>query len=167
MIRKLSLALAFAALSPAAFAHVTLEQKQAEPGSTYRAVMRVPHGCGDQATTTLRVQIPEGFYNVKPMPKPGWTLETVSGPYARPYENHGTQLTEGVQEIIWSGGELPDAFYDEFVFRGSFAADLPAGSTVWFPTVQECAAGEEAWIDTSGDPDAAMPAPAVTLIEAQ
>lgn len=171
MIRKLPLALGFAALAVPvlavpALAHVTLDQPEARIGSTYKAVLRVPHGCGDQATITLRVQIPEGFYNVKPMPKAGWVLETVSGPYATPYDNHGTTMTEGVQEIIWSGGELPNEFYDEFVFRGSFAKDLPAGSTFWFPTVQECADGEEAWLDISGDGKAEMPAPGVRLIEA-
>ena len=165
MIRKLPVALAFAALATPAMAHVTLEQQEAKVGSTYKAVLRVPHGCGDQATHTVRVQIPEGLYNVKPMPKAGWTLETVKGPYAKPYDNHGTQLTEGVQEIVWSGGELPNEFYDEFVFRGSFAGDLPVGATFWFPTVQECANGEEAWLDTTGDENAEMPAPGVKLIE--
>lgn len=165
MIRTTTLALAFASLAAPAFAHVTLEQQEARVGSTYKAVLRVPHGCGDQATHTVRVQIPEGFYNVKPMPKANWTLETVKGPYAKPYDNHGTQLTEGVQEIVWSGGDLPNEFYDEFVFRGSFAGDLPVDSTFHFPTVQECANGEEAWIDTSGDENAEMPAPGVKLIE--
>lgn len=165
MIRKLPLALALAVLAVPAFAHITLEQGEAKVGSTYKAVLRVPHGCGDQATTAVRVQIPEGFYNVKPMPKAGWVLETVKGPYATPYDNHGTLMTEGVQEIVWSGGELPNDFYDEFVFRGSFAKDLPADSTFWFPTVQECAGGEEAWIDTSGDDKTEMPAPSVRLIE--
>lgn len=165
MIRKTTFALVLAGLATPAMAHVTLEQPEARIGASYKAVLRVPHGCDGQATQTIRIQIPEGFFNVKPMPKRGWELETVKGPYAKAYDNHGTQMTEGVQEIIWSGGELPDEFYDEFVFRGSFAGDLPAGSTFWFPTVQECANGEEAWIDTSGDDDAEMPAPGVTLIE--
>lgn len=165
MFRKLSFALALAALAAPAMAHVTLEQREAKVGTTYKAVLRVPHGCGDQATHTVRVQIPEGFYNVKPMPKAGWNLETVTGPYAKPYDNHGTQMTEGVQEVVWSGGDLPNEFYDEFVFRGSFAGDLPVDSIFHFPTVQECANGEEAWIDTSGDENAEMPAPGVKLIE--
>ncbi len=157
--------LAVAALASPAFAHVTLETPQAAIGATYKAVLRVPHGCGTEATTTVRVQIPEGFYNVKPMPKAGWTLETVTGPYAQPYDNHGTQLTEGVTEIVWTDGNLPDAWYDEFVFRGTFAATLEPG-TFYFPAVQECANGEEAWIDVSGDAAAEMPAPAVELVPA-
>ncbi|WEF24848.1 DUF1775 domain-containing protein [Paracoccus sp. S3-43] len=165
MFRKTVLAMTLATLASPVLAHATLEVQQAPVGSTYKAVLRVPHGCGDQATHTVRVQIPEGFYNVKPMPKPGWTLEVVKGAYEKPFENHGATLTEGVKEIVWSGGNLPNEFYDEFVFRGSFGKDLEPGSTFWFPAVQECANGEEAWIDTTGNPDADMPAPRLKLIE--
>ena len=150
------------ALAVPAFAHVTLEVGQAKLGSTYKAVVRVPHGCGTAATNVIRVQIPEGFFNVKPMPHAGWTLETVTGPYAGSYDNHGTQVTEGVKEIVWSGGDLPNEFYDEFVFRGTFAGSLPVGP-FYFPVVQECQDAEEAWIDVSGAADAEMPAPSVEL----
>lgn len=146
-----------------AFAHVTLEVQEARIGASYKAVLRVPHGCGAEATNVVRVQIPEGFFNVKPMPKAGWDLETVIAPYAASYDNHGTTLTEGVVEIIWSGGELPNAWYDEFVFRGSFAGSLEEGK-FFFPTVQECANGEEAWIDTSGESGVSYPAPGLKLV---
>ncbi len=166
MIRVfLRAAVAALAFATPALAHVTLEAPQAAIGSTYKAVLRVPHGCGAAATTAIHVQIPEGFYNVKPMPKAGWTLETVTGPYAQPYDNHGTPLAEGVTEIVWKDGNLPDAWYDEFVFRGSFATTLAPGP-IYFPTVQECADGEEAWIDVSGDAAAEMPAPSVELVPA-
>ncbi|MBJ3785922.1 YcnI family copper-binding membrane protein [Devosia sediminis] len=152
-----------AALAAPAFAHATLEVQEAELGAGYKGVLRVPHGCGTEATHTVRVQIPEGFYNVKPMPKAGWTLETVTGPYANSYDNHGTPMTEGVQEIVWSGGNLPNEWYDEFVFRGTFAPTLEPG-TFYFPAIQECANGEEAWVDVTGAEDAEMPAPSVELV---
>lgn len=154
----------FAAISPA-FAHVTLEVKEAKIGSTYKAVVRVPHGCGSEATNVVRVQIPEGFYNVKPMPHAGWTLETVTGPYEGSYDNHGATVSEGVKEIVWSGGELPNERYDEFVFRGTFAGTLEPGR-FYFPTIQECANGEEAWIDVTGSQDADKPAPSLELVPA-
>jgi uncharacterized protein YcnI len=152
------------ALAAPAFAHSTLEVQEARLGAGYKAVLRVPHGCGTEATHTVRVQIPEGFYNVKPMPKAGWTLETVTGPYENTYMNHGTEVSEGVREIIWSGGNLPNEWYDEFVFRGTFADTLEPG-TFYFPSIQECANGEEAWIDTSGAENAEMPAPSLELVE--
>lgn len=165
MIRTTTLALMLAALAGPALAHATLETPEARVGSTYKAVLRVPHGCGTLPTHTVRIQIPEGFFNVKPMPKAGWTLETVTGAYAKSYDNHGTPVTEGVKEIVWSGGNLPNEWYDEFIFRGSFAGDLPVDTVFYFPAVQECKGAEEAWIDTSGDPKAKMPAPGVKLIK--
>lgn len=87
-------------------AHVTLDGREAHIGSTYKAVLRIPHGCGTQATNAVRVRISEGFFNVKPQRKAGWTLETVTGPYEETYDNHGTPLTEGVREIIWAAPRL-------------------------------------------------------------
>jgi uncharacterized protein YcnI len=171
MIRKFACA-AFAgaallATGLPALAHMTLETASAAVGSTYKAVFRVPHGCGSAPTTTLRIQIPDGFYNVKPMPKAGWSLEVVIGPYETPYDNFGTLLTEGAREVIWSGGSLPNEFYDEFVLRGSFGSSLLPDTVFYFPAVQECANGEtERWIDVSGDEGAEFPAPSLTLTPA-
>lgn len=161
--RALVAAVSLAAISLPTLAHSTLEVKEAKVGASYKAVLKVPHGCEGQATNTVKVQIPEGFFAVKPMPKAGWTLEVKTGKYAKAYMNHGTEVTEGVLEIVWSGGNLPDAFYDEFVFTGTFAPDLPVEQTFYFPAVQVCANGEEAWIDTSGNPEAKKPAPSLTL----
>lgn len=160
-----SAVLALLAASLPAHAHITLATPEAAVGSTYRAVLVIGHGCGAAATTAIRVQIPEGFYNVKPMPKPGWELKTVVGPYATPFMNHGTELTEGITELSWSGNALLNEHFDEFVFRGTFGDTLKTGSTFYFPTLQICDTIEDAWIDTSGDESADMPAPSVTLTE--
>jgi uncharacterized protein YcnI len=153
-----------AVLSSPAFAHMTLDVKQATVGSSYKAIFKVPHGCDGKATTAVKIQIPEGFFNVKPMPKAGWTLDTVVGPYAKGYENEGTTLTEGVTEVSWSGGNLPDAWYDEFVLTGKFAGDLPTDAKFFFPAVQVCTDGAEThWISTSGDESDGEPAPSLTL----
>ncbi len=148
MIRSLLLGAACAAVSTACLAHITLETKQAPAGANYKAVLRVPHGCEGSATTALRVKIPEGFINVKPMPKPGWKIELKQGKYAKTYEgSEGTKLSEGVVELSWSGGKLPDNFYEEFTFRGFLAGDLPADKPIYFPIVQECEKGVTRWIE--------------------
>lgn len=58
-------------------------------------------------------------------------VSSVSGPaatpYAQPYDNHGTQLTECVKEVVWKDGNLPNEWYDEFAFRGTFAGILEPG----------------------------------------
>src|SRR5438067_497029 len=70
----------------AASAHVTLEKSQAPIGGPYKAVLRVPHGCEGSATTALRIRVPDGMIAVKPMPKPGWKVETVIGKSQKRYD---------------------------------------------------------------------------------
>lgn len=169
MLKTLFLASASVLLgATAAFAHVTLETQEAPVGATYKAVARVPHGCDGKATTSVRIRIPEGVIAVKPMPKPGWKLETVKGKYEKSYDNHGTAVNEGVKEVIWSGGQLPDEFYDEFVFRAMLTDSLPAGETLYFPIVQECDGAAERWIEipVAGQDghDLESPAPGVKLL---
>jgi len=148
-------------------AHVTLESTEAPVGTNYKAILRIPHGCEGEATLKVRVQVPEGVIAVKPMPKAGWTLETVTGKYAKSYDYYGTPVSDGVTEVVWTG-ELPDAFYDEFVFRGMLTNSLEPGTELFFPVVQECANATERWIEIPApgqDPDSLeSPAPAVRLL---
>lgn len=136
-----------------ASAHVTLEQRHAAPGAAYKAVLKVPHGCGASPTQAIRVEIPEGFINVKPMPKPGWSLNTVTGAYATSYPLHGRTLTEGVKEITWSEGNLPDEHYDEFVAAGFLGKELATDSSLYFKVTQTCAEGERQWVEVPDGTD--------------
>lgn len=145
--KPIAAAILFAFVASPALAHATLEVREAKVGSSYKAVVKVPHGCDGSATKTVRIQIPEGYFNVKPMPHAGWKLEIVKGKYAQTYKNHGTDISEGAKEVIWSGGNLPDDNYDEFVLTGTLAESLPAGEMFYFPVVQECEKGAARWIE--------------------
>jgi periplasmic copper chaperone A len=151
-------------------AHSTFETQQAAQNSTYKAVLRVPHGCGGEATLAVRITIPAGIIAVKPMPKPGWTLKTTTGEYGRSYALYGKNVTSGVKEIVWSGGALPDDQYDEFVFQARITDSLPAGETVFIPVVQDCATGKAAWteIPAKGQDAHALksPAPGILIVAA-
>jgi len=153
-----------AAQVSSAFAHVTLARGTAPVASSYKAVLRVPHGCDGSSTTALRVRIPEGVIDVKPMPKPGWSLNIVKGKYAKPHSLFHAQVSEGVAEIDWTGGNLPDDEYDEFVFMSFLASDLQPGTTIYFPVVQECEKGVHRWIEipTAGS-EYPEPAPGLKL----
>lgn len=164
-----SSAAAIALLAGLASAHVTFEAAKAPAGSTYRAVLRVGHGCDGAATTKIRVQIPLGVRQTKPMPKAGWELTTVVEKLPEPYDWYGTKITEDVREIVWAGGKLPDAFYDEFIFRAKLPDEV--GTIVSFPVIQECEKGVHRWIEIpepgkSAD-DYAEPAPQLTLTPKQ
>lgn len=153
----------------AAHAHVSLQVPQASVGAGYKAVLTVPHGCTGSATVKLSVQIPDGVIAVKPQVKPGWTIETTHEKYARPYTFHGNQVSEGVRTITWSGGTLPDAYYDEFAFSSQIASTLAPGSTLAFPTVQTCEQGVERWIErpSADQKHPEKPAPTLTLLPAR
>ncbi|UPJ53103.1 YcnI family protein [Bradyrhizobium sp. 200] len=162
---------ALAALSASqAVAHVTLERRQAPVGSYYKAVFAVPHGCAGSATVKLRVQIPEGVIGIKPMPKPGWSVETVKGKYSTEYDFHGGKISEGVKEVVWSGGKLADDNYDEFVVSSYLTPGLKPDTTLYFPVVQECEQGVSRWIDIPAGghaghgSDSKTPAPGLKLI---
>ena len=107
----------------------------------------MPHGCAGSPTVKMRVQIPEGVIAIKPMPKTGWSLEMVRGKYTAEYEFHGKKFSEGVKEVVWSGGKLADGNYDEFVVSTFLTAGLKPNTTLYFPVVQECEQGVSRWID--------------------
>jgi periplasmic copper chaperone A len=158
-------------LAAPASAHVTVNPSTAAAGGYAALDLRVPHGCEGEATERLEVQIPDGVVSVKPEQVPGWQVSTEIGEYDEPVELHGSPVTEGVQVVTWTaeaGQELPDDQFRDF----GLSVRLPdgEGETLIFPSVQTCVDGsEEAWIQTSDDPDAELdyPAPGLTLTAGQ
>lgn len=164
---RLSACVLGAVLAAPAWAHVSLETKQAPADTYYKAVLNVPHGCKESPTVRIRVRIPEGVTSVKPQPKPGWKLEIMSTRLAKPIDaGHGRTITESVSEVSWSGGELADEHFDEFRITMKLP-DRP-GATLYFPVVQDCRQGAHRWIEipdkgrTAGD--LKEPAPALRLM---
>jgi len=157
------------ALAATASAHVTFEVRSAKVGASYKAVLSVPHGCEGSPTTEVSVEIPEGVIAVKPMPKPGWKLSLDKGPYARTYGfYHGESKSDGVKRVTWSGGDLPDDYFDQFVLSTYVAGELAPGTTLSFPVVQKCAKGELHWNEIAAPGQDAhsleYPAPQLQLV---
>lgn len=162
----LATGLALTLTGSAAFAHATLETREAAVGGAYKGVIKIGHGCKGTPTTKLTVTIPEGVIAAKPMPKPGWTLATVKGAYGQSYKYYGdTRVSEGVKEISWSGGELSDDNYDEFVISMYLTDSLQPGTTLYFPVVQTCTQGENRWVQipAAGQDAHALASPAAGL----
>jgi uncharacterized protein YcnI len=172
MSRALRLAAALgvagaAVLLPAspASAHVGMDIGEAKAGGYTFANFRVPHGCDGSPTTAIKVQIPDGVISVKPEAVAGWKLDIVNGPIT-PYESEGTTISEGVKEVSWTGGPLPDAHLAQF----GMSMKMPdkAGETLYFKVIQTCEQGETPWIElpAEGAEEPEHPAPAVKLISA-
>lgn len=168
MIDRLSILIAATLAAAPAGAHVTLEGKQAAIGADYKAVFIVPHGCAGSPTVKLRVQIPEGVIATEAKPVDGWKVDTVKGKYAGAYNVKGTKASEGIKEVAWSGGKLPDKTRQDFVIETYLTDYLKPDTTLYFPVVQECEQGVSRWIEVPADGanpahEGKWPAPGVRL----
>lgn len=163
---KLSLASALLFSANLSIAHVVLAEPAALADTSYRATFRVGHGCDGSPTTAIKVYLPAGFQGAKPMPKAGWTLSTRTEKLATPYTSHGKTIIEDVTEVAWTASNkanwLPDAWYEEFVLRGSLPAK--AGG-LWFRVLQTCEKGAIDWaqIPATGTSTKGLKSPAALL----
>ena len=157
---------ALALMANTSYAHVVLQDPLAAAGAGYRATLQVGHGCDGAATTAITVRIPDGFAGAKPMPKPGWTLSVRSAALATPYVSHGKTISEDVVEVRWVANgpdnALPDAWYDEFVLRGTAPAQP---GLLWFKVRQSCGSSELDWaqVPPNGSATRGLKAPAALL----
>lgn len=154
--------LAAAATAGAAQAHIVFTQPSATAGGHWAGALRVSHGCDGSATTSVRVEIPEGIVVARPRVPAGWSVAVEREALAEPVPAEGGgMLTERVSAITWTG-RLPDDQFEEF----GLAAKLPArAGPLVFPVVQTCEQGEARWTEltVAGAPRPAHPAPVLTL----
>jgi len=154
--------------SPAA-AHVTVSAPSAEPGGFATLTFSVPNERDDATTTSVRVTMPEdaplAFVSVEPVP--GWTVDVQREPLDEPVTVEGTELTEAVSTITWSGGNIAAGQFQRFVVS---AGPLPEDATeLSFPALQTYSDGEEvAWIEETppGGEEPERPAPVLELASA-
>jgi periplasmic copper chaperone A len=165
MMRKslLLLSTAGALVSASASAHVVMEKWEAYAGYQTFMTLAVPHGCGAAPTTEIRLKVPDGIGVIAPAPEAGWKLSMVRKKLDQPRPGEGGRMvTEVVDEVVWTGGNLPT----DQLGRFHFLAMMPntPGKTLYFKTIQKCSEGETKWVDTVADTEPtwkvwAMPAP--------
>ena len=149
LLKPLATAALVMAATPA-LAHVAADPGTAAAGRYQAVRFRVGHGCGDAATTALRIEIPAGMASARPQPKPGWALEIARD-------------GETVSAVTWRG-LLPADQFDEFAIF--FKLPSQAG-TLYFPAVQTCGADAAQWTEIPGPGErASHPAPSLTLTPA-
>lgn len=148
-LRCAAIPLMFAAAAPAA-AHVVADPAEG-PAGGYQAVrFRVGHGCGQAATTTLRIEIPPQIATARPQPKPGWRLEIL-------------RVGDRVSAVAWHG-ELPADQFDEFAVL--FKLPSQAGP-LGLAAVQTCGDQQVRWDQPPTDgPRPRYPAPSFRVLPA-
>lgn len=162
--RLLIAIMAMIAMPATANAHVTVSPPEAPADGYAMLDFTVPHGCDGAPTTGLVVRMPDQVISATPEEVPGWTIRTREGKLPQPAEQHGESVTEGVREVTWRGGPLPDDHLRRFGLSVALRGD--PGEAVPFKVLQKCAGGAEtAWIqEASADgPEPEHPAPSVTL----
>lgn len=163
MIRKLvpMALLALSLLVPAAAeAHVTVQPPEAPEGAYTVLDVRVPNESEDATTTKVAVQFPPGFGDVSYQAVPGWSVEVVHQKLKQPIETDDGPITEGVKEVIFSGGRLAPGQFQDF----PLSVQIPgkAGEELTFKAVQTYDNGEVVrWI---GAPESEHPAPRVLVL---
>jgi uncharacterized protein YcnI len=165
--RRLAILAALLAFAPAAEGHVVADPSEGPENGYFRTAFRVTHGCAGTATVAVTITIPPGVLSAKPQPKPGWTISMTRRPLDPPMpDGHGGKITEAVATVTWRGGPLPNDQFDEF----GLSLRLPAGkagTTLWFPAVQECERGENRWTEIPAEgqrwSDVKWPSPFVRL----
>lgn len=151
---------ALLAVPAAADAHVTVQPEELPAGGFARMDIRVPNERDDAGTTKVEVRLPPGFLFVSYQPVPGWKARIVKEKLDTPVEDHGEQITEQVDRVIFTGGVIRPGQFQDFPLSVGVPEGKP-GARLKFPALQTYEGGEVVrWI---GPEDADEPAPVVRL----
>ena len=159
------------AVSASAAAHVSIVEDEVAAGSSAIVTFSFSHGCEGSPTTQVRIQMPESIPTVAPTINANWDAEKVMETLDAPIEgSHGEQITERVSEVVYTAkAPIADGYRDTFELSVNIPEDA-AGTTLYFPTIQTCEAGETAWIELPAegqDPEELeSPAPGVAVVAA-
>jgi periplasmic copper chaperone A len=167
-------AVVLASTTASALAHVTVSADKTGAGAYAFLRFNVPHGCDDAGTQTVTIRIPQDehvFTSVTPFINASWDLEVRTEEFDEPAEVHGSPVTEGISEIVYTkrGAALPSDQGDSLHLSVRLPQDA-AGETIHFPVVQACeGGGEAAWIQVPAEGEDShsleMPAPSLTVTE--
>ena len=164
-----SVAVALVLSAGPAFAHVTVNPKEATKGGFAKLTFRVPTESDTASTTQLEVNFPTdhplAFVSVKPVP--GWTFAVTKDKLAKPISSDDGEVTEAVSKITWTGGKIGPGEFQEFDVS---VGPLPTNTdSMVFKAVQTYDNGDVVrWIDenTAGGEEPEHPAPVLTLTAA-
>ena len=131
-----------------AFAHVTVNPREATQGGYAKLAFRVPNERDNAGTTKLEVNFPADhpFASVSVRPQAGWTYTVERIKLATPIKVHDNEISETVSKITWTGGEIKPNEFNEFeVSVGPLPSDV---DSLTFKALQTYGNGEIVrWIE--------------------
>jgi periplasmic copper chaperone A len=152
-----------------AFAHVTVNPKEAVQGRYAKLSFRVPNERDNTGTTKLEVILPaeHPFASVSVRPQPGWAYSVERVKLAAPMKIHDNEISETVSKITWTGGVIKPHEFNEFeVSVGPLPSDV---DSIVLKALQTYENGEVVrWIEeeTPGGEEPDRPAPVLKLTKA-
>lgn len=166
-----ALAAGVALVLPAAsaFAHVTVNPREATQGSYAKLAFRVPNERDNANTTKLEISFPADhpFASVSVRPREGWAYSVQKTKLATPIKVHDHEIPEGVSRITWTGGAVKPGEFEEFeVSVGPLPDDA---DSLTFKALQTYSDGEIVrWIEEAapGEAEVDRPAPVLKLTKA-
>jgi uncharacterized protein YcnI len=153
-----------------ASAHVGVTPDKTTANSSALLTFGIPHGCEDSGTTKVTITLPAELNDAQPTVNANWTAAKVTEQLAEPKKlADGSSITKRTSQIVYTAKTpLEPALRDALVV----SVKLPdaAGQTLYFPTLQDCEAGQTDWSELPAegqDPHALKaPAPSVTVTAA-
>ena len=153
-----------------ASAHVGVTPDKTTANSYALLTFGIPHGCEESGTTKVTITLPAELNDAQPTVNPSWTAAKVTEQLAEPKRlPDGTSITKRTSQIVYTAkAPLEPALRDALVL----SVKLPdaEGKTLYFPTLQNCEAGQTDWSELPAegqDPHSLKaPAPSVTVTAA-
>jgi len=151
-----------------AFAHVTVNPREATQGGYAKLAFRVPNERDNANTTKLEVNFPADhpLASVSVRPQAGWSYAVEKTKLATPIKSDDGDITEAVSKVTWTGGAIKPGEFNEFeVSVGPLPSDV---DSISFKALQTYSDGEVVrWIeDATGPGDVDHPAPLLKLTQA-
>ncbi|PYI38935.1 nuclear export factor GLE1 [Arthrobacter psychrolactophilus] len=154
----------------AASAHVSATPSETAAGAYSLVTFAVGHGCDGSATKSLTITLPDELNDATPTVNPNWTISKATQKLDTPRTlANGSKVSERTASITYTAKTpLLDGQRDTF----TLSLQLPdaAGTTLHFPTLQNCEVGQTDWkeIPAAGaDHDSVeAPAPELTITPA-
>ncbi|WP_406037309.1 YcnI family protein [Micromonospora sp. NBC_00898] len=158
---------AILAFAGPAFAHVTVNPKEATQGGYTKVTFRVPNEKDNANTTKVEVNLPTStpIASVSLKPLAGWTAQTETSKLATPIKTDDGEITEAITKITWTADAnaaiKPGQFQEFDVSLGP----LPEADQVVFKALQTYSDGDVVrWIDEpSNGAEPEHPAPVLKL----
>ncbi len=133
-----------AAMAAPAEAHIVFAPAEAVTGRYYAGELQVGHGCGELATSAIRIEIPIDIISARPRPKAGWTMEVERVSLPTPILVEGHEQKDKVVAVTWRGS-LPADQFDGFGLM--LKLPLNRSGPFYLPVRQVCGSETVDWAD--------------------